>query len=319
MTTPAPRGICPPDHKHDATDTCYNTHRCGCEPCRVRNADRKRLRRRLLAYGRPTTTMVDPGPAREHIAHLREFGMGSRTIAAHAGLDLGRVSLLIWGRRSRAAGTGGLIIPRRIERATADAILAIKPDVALLAPMALIPARGAKRRIQALSTLGWTHDEMAARLGTQQRHISHILLHQERVTVAMHQAVAAMFDEWWNVTPPPITSYKASRVRVLKAAERRGYLPPLAWDDIDNDPTPAVVERETFIDELAVELAIAGDRVNLSRLERHEVVKHFHPLRWSDGRIADYIGCDERTILRDREYLGLEAFDQTELIGRDAA
>jgi hypothetical protein len=48
-------------------------------------------------------------------------------------------------------------------------------------------------------------------------------------------------------------------------------------------------------------------------------VLRLHRERWSDGRIADTIGCASKTVERIRDELGLEAFDQNELRDRGAA
>lgn len=43
------RAVCPPDHRHGETMTCYGEHRCRCASCLEGNARRKRewrLRRR---------------------------------------------------------------------------------------------------------------------------------------------------------------------------------------------------------------------------------------------------------------------------------
>lgn len=36
--------ICPPEHKHHRTSTCYQEHRCRCGPCREQRNARSRRR-----------------------------------------------------------------------------------------------------------------------------------------------------------------------------------------------------------------------------------------------------------------------------------
>jgi hypothetical protein len=46
-------GICPPDHKHAETGTCYQHHGCRCDPCREfssRSQKRARMRRARAAW-----------------------------------------------------------------------------------------------------------------------------------------------------------------------------------------------------------------------------------------------------------------------------
>lgn len=40
------RFVCPDDHKHDATRTCYAHHGCRCDACRARTAGESRAHRR---------------------------------------------------------------------------------------------------------------------------------------------------------------------------------------------------------------------------------------------------------------------------------
>lgn len=47
-----PRGICPTDHAHGDTGTCYVTHRCGCEDCATWSREHAYWRRHMLAAGR---------------------------------------------------------------------------------------------------------------------------------------------------------------------------------------------------------------------------------------------------------------------------
>lgn len=43
--------VCPPDHKHAATQTCGRNHGCRCRPCRDAHAAEMRRRRRLVKAG----------------------------------------------------------------------------------------------------------------------------------------------------------------------------------------------------------------------------------------------------------------------------
>jgi len=51
--------------------------------------------------------------------------------------------------------------------------------------------------------------------------------------------MAAIYEELWDQEPPHDEWHsKAAYTRALNFAGRRGWLPPLAWDDIDTDPDP---------------------------------------------------------------------------------
>ncbi|PKQ33465.1 MAG: hypothetical protein CVT61_15980 [Actinobacteria bacterium HGW-Actinobacteria-11] len=82
---------------------------------------------------------------------------------------------------------------------------------------------------------------------------------------------------------------------------------------------PQICTVDGGIDEAAVVLAMQGEGVRLTPAERRECVLRPHRERWSDGRIAETIGCADRTVLRIREEFELIAFDQNDLRGRGAA
>ncbi|WP_336642313.1 hypothetical protein [Microbacterium sp. MMO-56] len=284
---------------------------------------RRNYRRlQLKAYGRYDTGLVDADPVREHLIMLGEFGLGYKRVAAIAGLGITPVRNVIWGRQDPGPRKGEM--QKRIKRETAEAILAVKPDISLLAGGARIPARGAHRRLQALVARGWSQSKLSDRLG-QGRGNFGLMMNRDHVTADLHRRVAQLFDELWDQLPPNEEwRDKIAYSRTIAYATQRRWLPPLAWDDIDNDIEPPVAVEETDeegvdVDEMAVELAISGDRVRLTPAERRECVRRLHASRWSDGRIAETIHCADRTVLRIREELGLEAFDQSELRERGAA
>lgn len=311
------RTICPPEHKHDGSLVCYNLHQCRCEPCVRHRAETDTRRAKLKAYGRFDTGLVDADPVREHLLMLGEFGLGYKRVARIAGVGVTPVRNVIWGRQDPGPRKGE--IPKRIKRENAEKILAVMPDISLLAGGASIPSRGTHRRLQALVARGWSQSKLADRLDMDRGNFG-LMMQRARVSVAMHRQVEALFDELWNQLPPR-TAWRDSIAysRTIRYARERRWLPPLAWDDIDNDAEPPALEDEGGIDVMAVELAIAGDVVRLTPEERREAVRRLHASRWSDKRIAETIRCSDKTVLRIRDELGLEAFDQNELRNRGAA
>lgn len=203
---------------------------------------------------------------------------------------------------------------------TAQSILAVRPDLGALVSGALVPSRGTHRRLQALIAIGWSQAKLAARLGLLPANFGR-MMHRSHVTVALHRAVATLFDELWATLPPRETHRdRIAYTRTIKLARARRWLPPLAWDDIDNDVEPPAPDDEKVdIDETAVELALAGEKVRLSIAERRECVRLLHAKRWSDSRVAETIGCADRTVQRIREELGLAAWEQNTLLDRGAA
>lgn len=102
---------------------------------------------------------------------------------------------------------------------------------------------GVQRRIQALQRLGWTLGEIAERAGYADLENVWQMLGRESVTHDTHKRVAAAYDAMCMTIPPP----RPQRQRVVNNAIRKGYFPPLAWNDIDNkDERPNLHGRRTY-------------------------------------------------------------------------
>ncbi|MFF2053845.1 hypothetical protein ACFVU2_19730 [Leifsonia sp. NPDC058194] len=181
----------------------------------------------------------------------------------------------------------------------------------------LVDATGAVRRLQALVAIGHPQTTLASRLGVKPPFVS-ILIHarHEHVSVQTHWAVAKLYSELWT---HPVEGREGDRPRAI--AQANGWVSPLAWDDID-DPKGrpnlrgVTAERKAgkgYVDEIAVERAMRGERVKLTHPERQEAIKRLHARRWSDMRIGRALRISERTVLRNRQDMKLEAFDQSEI------
>jgi transposase len=262
-------------------------------------------RYRLKAYGRFDTGLVDAQPVREHMMMLAEFGLGYKRVAKLAGIGITPARNLIWGRQDSGPRYGEL--QKQVKRETAEAILAVKPEIGVLAGGARIPARGVHRRVQALVTMGWSQSKLADRLGMERGNFG-LMMQRTHVTVRVHREVAALFEELWNVLPPREEWHdKIAFARSKGYARKRRWLPPLAWDDIDNDVEPPVPDEIDGVDEVLVHLAVSGDHVRLSPAERRAAVTVLHDARLSDSAIAERLHCADRTVLRIRQELGLAA------------
>ncbi|MCZ4498522.1 MAG: hypothetical protein JWQ74_1075 [Marmoricola sp.] len=130
-----------------------------------------------------------------------------------------------------------------------------------------IPAIGTQRRIQALQAMGWTLTDLQDRTGMFVSNLHRLSTRQDRVLLYVYQRIAAVYDELC-MTPGP-----SSRMRAI--AKNKGYAPPLAWDDIDNDASPAdASDASEVIDDVAIQRRLAGDRsVQLDDVERAEAVR----------------------------------------------
>ena len=231
------RHECPPDHPH-THDTCWLEHNCRCERCRHdRQMERQRRRNRLTAYGRTDQIRgerVAAGPVRDHLVALMDHRIGLERIADAAGIPRSVCLDLKFGRRGKRSETSRTV--QWVRREYADQLLALTADDI---ERALIDSVGTSRRLQALVAIGWTETQLAERMSMGVANFWRIVCGmRHRVTAAMAARAAEIFAELWD---QPQTGTYADQAR--RIAERRDWRSPLAWDDIDSDPTPAVVDE----------------------------------------------------------------------------
>lgn len=153
----------------------------------------------------------------------------------------------------------------------------------------LVSVIGSRRRINALARIGWSTDKLARRLGWDPVVMQRVR-HQAQITNHKARAIADLFDELWDTPAPTRTKgERISAVRTIRHAERRGWPPALAWDDIDN-PDEKPKHR------LADTAALHRD-VILPRLER---VAALTAQGLSAQEIAVRLGTTPRLVTRDR-------------------
>lgn len=135
----------------------------------------------------------------------------------------------------------------------------------------LVDATGTKRRIQALIAMGWTLQEVSTDAGGYTKNWCHLILNQETVTSTTAAKIAAVYERLSMTVPTG-----PYRQRTRSRAARNGWLPPLAWDDIDTDEAPPVADETKEIDPVVVERILAGDwRCKTTLAERYEVIRQW--------------------------------------------
>ena len=105
-------------------------------------------------------------------------------------------------------------------------------DIILRRPRSY-PPKGFRRRVEALQALGWSLNHIATELGTTPQIIRHGAFRATYITTARYKALLALYERLSMTVPD---DPRANRRRMIAA--RKGYAPPLAWDDIDTDPAP---------------------------------------------------------------------------------
>lgn len=170
-----------------------------------------------------------------------------------------------------------------------------------------IDATGTRRMIQALMALGWSQRAMDRRLGFEKGAI-YKLTKRAQVLQSTADRIARLYDELSMTVPGP--SYASSRAKAL--AERRGWVPPLAWDDADIDnpaarpPRVQKVNRSLprdYVDAQAVKMAIRGERSDrlLTPAELGLACNELEARGMSVRQIAARVGTSPRTVQRFRQ------------------
>lgn len=289
---------CPADHKHGETPTCYRSHKCACFDCKDANRVRCYEYKKLVAYGRPTGTLIDARPVQIHLGDLVMAGMTAAAIAAAAGIDLSTVRNIMNRRAPRKRNTLFRIYP-----ATAEKLLAVEPDLTTVPDGHRVDSRGARRRLQALGLKGWAIKSLADRCDLDRHKLDRVLI-SPHVFSSTNRAITALFEELWDKEPPADTpTQRAVRTITIRRAQAEGWLPALAWDDIDLDDAPADVDSETeIVDEVAVELALRGERVQLTTYERQVVIDRASETGVYTSAIAPLLGITPRHVARLRTH-----------------
>lgn len=234
------------DERHGSYAGAIQHWRAGetaCEPCKA--AARRDGKRRDLAHlaGRPP--MVPLGER----AHQIVTSSPRNQMAAATGMSVHRLI--------------------RYDRGGPDFVVRRETRARILAFRLVWTPVGIQRRLQALSRLGWSMkviaDETGINLGSLCRLRRNPDVKFVRRTIA--DAILAAWDRHCDTTAP---SSHSSRETVAEAV-RRGWLPPAAWEDIDDpDEDPTALE-DAGPDEIVVERILAGFRVDCTPAEKAEV------------------------------------------------
>lgn len=165
----------------------------------------------------------------------------------------------------------------------------------------VVPSLGSQRRIRALMALGWTEALIGAEMGFVTPSTIRGALRNATVTARTADRIAEVYERLSMRQGP------SARTRML--AQRKGWLPPLAWDNID-DPNehPVISAADEFVsvDMVAVQRRIAGDRsITLRLAERTAAYRLLYDRGLLDADIARAAGCDSETIGRWRRREGL--------------
>ncbi|MEU4779239.1 hypothetical protein [Micromonospora sp. NPDC023633] len=231
-------------------------YQAGCAKCRRYQSWSARRQRLSVELAQPLSYGIDK--VRGHILALQQAGMRIDEIAAAADMSCSTVS----GIRYQANR-------RFVCRDNALRILAVSAPDREPGPRTpnLVPVVGTLRRMRALARLGWTFADIIAAGGSAIHRLDQVK-DQEWVTERFAAAVKTAYEALSMRQGPSI--YTAAR------AAKKGWPPPLAWDDEALDDPNAEPDlgdpNAEVIDEIAVRRALAGERVSLTRTERDRAI-----------------------------------------------
>lgn len=215
-------GTTPDDHTGDPN--CY-ARGCRLPQCldaaRASWRDYYQVKKRY--NGRATVVPVDRALA--HVNRLRAAGMSGSAITRAAGL--GEHTLRDLPHRTRG-----------ILSITEAKILAVRPSAH---DPYLLPALGTTRRLRALGAMGWTLQSIAGHVPLTTKTLSLLMAGaQPYVTRDAAQHIARAYDHLCMRRGPS----EQSRI----VAQRKGWAPPLAWDEGTMDDPNATPDPNAIPD-----------------------------------------------------------------------
>ncbi|MEQ4726255.1 hypothetical protein [Nonomuraea sp. B19D2] len=233
-------------------------------------------------------TRVDAIRVRQHLQLLRRT-MSVREIAEASGITGTSIwNILLHGQKT--------VMP-----ATEAKILAVTP----INGYVLLDSIGARRRVQALATMGWTGEtvgrRVAMRRGDTWANITRILQGQ-RITASLAHEVHVVYADLCRRVPPNDVAARRARAR----AQRARWAPPAAWEAVDIDdpdarPDWAAVRCEFVECGRSVKPGFSRCVACLKRLQKHGTLDGYSPARNGRALVEDalFISRNEGLSLRD--------------------
>lgn len=194
----------------------------GCRRDECIAARRLANKRSAYAATRGITGYVDASRATRHVQKLQRAGMSITDIAARSGVSDSPVRALAAGRRTR------------ITRTTHEAILGLPvPERGTIpAHLGFVDATGAMRRLQALGRIGFGLPYLSGRLGVSKQGLGKIRRGaRDRIRIAVHRDIAAIYDELWNQNPLAHGLPEGPTATLRLHAVRSGWPLPAELDD----------------------------------------------------------------------------------------
>ncbi|MFJ4925355.1 hypothetical protein [Streptomyces sp. NPDC088736] len=206
---------------HHRNLTCYTDYACRLPECSERYRDWQRNRARAVADG-TWQPFIDATPVREHLLKLYAAGLTPHRVSVLTGIDWNTIRLY-----TQPAVKQGRGMTRRTTVEFQAKILAVQAAPTL--PGRVDPT-GTRRRIQALSAIGWPLKELGPHIGIQPDNVRRILVRSQMVYGATAQATMTAYNELRDSRPRRHGVSKIGVARALRNAKQHRWAPPKYWD-----------------------------------------------------------------------------------------
>lgn len=164
----------------------------------------------------------------------------------------------------------------------------------------MIPSVGSVRRLQALMAIGWRQEDIARAGGWKSKQCIQGVF---RYPVVRPETARRIDEVFRALCMKPGPSQN-----IREYASRKGYVPPLAWDDIDRDPAPVETKPRGYYpkfdkvpDPMIVRAVLEGARpaAGISLVDRREVVKKLAQRGMTGAQIATWLGVSQEVVSQD--------------------
>jgi hypothetical protein len=163
-----------------------------------------------------------------------------------------------------------------------------------------VGAEPSRRRLRALAVIGYSLATLSAETGVKVTSLAMIRTRNVRCASATAAVIEDVYERL-HMTP-------GRDKQAIDSARAKGWLSPLAWDDIANDPTPAAKKPSLgpwseHVDEVMVQRVI--DRQprsrNLTTAEAIEAVRRLRAMGFNSHQIENTYGIKSERFKVDRE------------------
>lgn len=155
----------------------------------------------------------------------------------------------------------------------------------------MVDSTGTRRRIQALNALGWADRVIGEQCGLYSQQV-YAVKTTSKVTPKMRDRINTAYEALSGKAPKPCKSVN----QVKFFARRYRFVPPLAWNDIDNDPEPEgvgeqkLLRAEELLDEIEWLIESGAAPTEIARAVNKPLpVLERHAWRYGRGHVATYL------------------------------